>query len=74
MYVQKTTEKSLELNRWQKRRDCFQFHSVPRMVICCHSANVITDSVHTFDVSRYTVCPKKNYNRTFRINNFQSLK
>ena len=22
----------------------------------------------------YTVCPKKNYNRTFRINNFKSLK
>ena len=22
----------------------------------------------------YTVCPKKNYNRTFRINNFQSIK
>ena len=20
----------------------------------------------------YTICPKKNYNRTFRINNFQS--
>ena len=22
----------------------------------------------------YTICPKKNYNRTFRINNFKSLK
>ena len=32
----------------------------------------LTVLTHAFLKMLYTICPKKNYNRTFRMDNFQS--
>ena len=38
------------------------------------SCHVSGSKVNILMLAMNTVCPPKNYNRTFRINNFQSIK